>query len=214
MSGRLIALLCSIMIALTGCDHFERMETFSEMPLNDPYIAQEAAEVEIAGAQDGLLYLANSKRETYLLDSGDKLRVDIFGQENLSRIYNVDGGGYISIPLIGAVKARGISTFSLARRIASKLSEDYVKDPKVTVEISTYRPFFILGEVRNPGRFPYVNGMSVRTAVAIAGGYSPRAAEGEVTITRTIDGYTSKMDVSSDFTIKPGDTIYVNERFL
>ena len=120
--------------------------------------------LEPAPQRAPIVHRASARRETavsyeeepYELDSGDRLRVGVFGQENLSRDYAVDGGGYISMPLIGAVQARGITTFDLERRIAAKLKAKYVKDPKVTVEVQTYRPFFVLGEVRRPGQFPYV----------------------------------------------------------
>ncbi|MDH3581170.1 MAG: polysaccharide export protein [Hyphomicrobiales bacterium] len=150
----------------------------------------------------------------YRLDSGDRLRVVVFGQENLSRPYTVDGGGFISMPLIGAVKSRGSTTFELEDRIASKLRSKYVKDPKVTVEVQNYRPFFILGEVRRPGQFPYVSGMTVRTAVAIAGGYTERARESKVKLTRGKNGHEQTLKVSGSHPIRPGDTIYVMERIF
>ena len=155
-----------------------------------------------------------SESQPYRLDSGDRLRIVVFGQENLSRSYSVDGGGFISMPLIGATRARGSTTFELERRIAGKLRTKYVKDPKVTVEIQDYRPFFILGEVRRPGQFPYVNGMTVRTAVAIAGGYTERARESKVKLTRRINGHETTIKVPDSHSVRPGDTIYVKERFF
>ncbi len=150
----------------------------------------------------------------YRLDSGDRLRVVVFGQENLSRVYSVDGGGFISMPLIGAVKARGSTTFELEDRIAAKLRSKYVKDPKVTAEVQNYRPFFILGEVRRPGQFPYVSGMTVQTAVAIAGGYTERAREQKIKLTRRRNGQDVTVKVPGSYHVQPGDTIYVNERFF
>ena len=150
----------------------------------------------------------------YRLDSGDRLRVVVFGQENLSRTYTVDGGGFISMPLIGAVKSRGSTTFELEDRIASKLRSKYVKDPKVTVEVQNYRPFFILGEVRRPGQFPYVSGMTVQTAVAIAGGYTERARENKVKLTRGKNGQEQTLKVSGNHPVRPGDTLYVMERIF
>jgi polysaccharide export outer membrane protein len=115
----------------------------------------------------------------------------VFGQDNLSRVYGVDGSGYISLPLIGAVCARGLTTFQLAAAVAGELKRKYVKDPKVTAEVDAYRPFFILGEVRKPGQFAYVNGMNVETGVAIAGGYTERANERKVRLTRKFGGVMS-----------------------
>ena len=104
----------------------------------------------------------------YRLDSGDRLRVIVFGQDNLSRVYSVDTSGNVSMPLIGSVRARGLSTVQLGLDIEAELRRKYIKDPKVSVEIDAYRPFFILGEVRRPGGYPYVNAMTVEGAVAIA----------------------------------------------
>lgn len=150
----------------------------------------------------------------YLLDSGDKLRVFIYGQPNLSRVYTVDHDGWITVPLIGAVKARGLTTFDLEHSIKRKLGSQYVKDPHVTVDMQQNRPFFILGEVRNAGQYPYVSGMTVKTAVAIAGGYSERADERRMEITRRVNGVVERLEVPDDYVVKPGDTLKVYERFL
>jgi polysaccharide biosynthesis/export protein len=150
----------------------------------------------------------------YLLDTGDKLRIFVYGQPSLSRIYTVDHAGKISIPLIGHVHARGTTTSSLERSIKSRLSGQYVKDPHVTVDISQNRPFFILGEVRQAGQFPYLSGMTVQQAIAVAGGFSERANERSVMITRRINGFFEKLDVPLDYVLLPGDTIQVNERWF
>ncbi len=150
----------------------------------------------------------------YVLDSGDRLRLFVYGQPNLSRTYSVDGGGYISVPLIGAVRARNLTTFDLERAVADRLASKYVRDPKVSVEISTYRPFYILGEVRRPGQYPFVNAMTVETAVAIAGGFSDRAYVKSVKLTRIVDGYRTTVKVAPHTPVYPGDTIQVRERFF
>jgi polysaccharide export outer membrane protein len=152
--------------------------------------------------------------ETYTLDSGDKVRVIVFGQDNLSRLYSVDGSGAVAMPLIGAVRARGLTTFELAALIASKLKKKYIKDPKVTVEVETYRPFFILGEVNTPGQYPYVNAITVEAAVAIAEGYTERAKKRFVRLTRRFGGVMSTVKVPTDYPVQPGDTIYVLERLF
>ncbi|MGE0766130.1 MAG: polysaccharide biosynthesis/export family protein [Hyphomicrobiaceae bacterium] len=150
----------------------------------------------------------------YLLDTGDRLRVFVYGQPNLSRLYSVDHGGAISIPLIGRVPARGLTTYQLEARIKARLGTKYVKDPEVTVDIVQNRPFFILGEVRTAGQYPYVNGMTVRTAVAIAGGYSERADKRKIQITRRINGLVETLDVPDDYVVAAGDTLLVYERFF
>src|SRR5882724_8514856 len=106
----------------------------------------------------------------YRLDAGDKLRVVVYGQEGLTNTYAIDAGGSITMPLIGAVPARGRTPAGLASEITAKLRSGYIRDPSVAVEIESYRPFFILGEVAAPGQYPYVPNMSVESAVAIAGG--------------------------------------------
>ena len=121
----------------------------------------------------------------YKLDAGDKLRVVVYGQEGLTNTYAIDAGGSITMPLIGSVPARGRTPAGLAAEISAKLRNGYIRDPSVAVEIESYRPFFILGEVAAPGQYPYVPNMSVESAVAIAGGFSPRARRDSVTLTHT-----------------------------
>lgn len=150
----------------------------------------------------------------YLLDSGDRLRVFVYGQPNLSRVYTVDHDGNIAIPLMGLVSARGRTTGELQAAIKVALGRDYIKDPQVTVDIQQNRPFFILGEVKTAGQYPYVSGMTVETAVAIAGGYSERASSKRFRVTRRINGYVDQMTVPGDYVVLPGDTITVFERFL
>ncbi|MGE4127203.1 MAG: polysaccharide biosynthesis/export family protein [Hyphomicrobiaceae bacterium] len=150
----------------------------------------------------------------YLLDTADRLRVFVYGQPNLSRIYTVDHGGMITVPLIGAVKARGLTTFDLEGVIRRRLGTEYVRNPQVTVDVQQNRPFFILGEVKNAGQYPYVSGMTIQTAIAIAGGYSERASDRTFRITRRINGFVEQIEAPADYVVKPGDTVYVYERFL
>jgi polysaccharide biosynthesis/export protein len=150
----------------------------------------------------------------YLLDTGDRLRVFVYGQPNLSRLYIVDHDGKITVPLIGAVRARAHTTYQLEGMIRAKLGSQFVKDPQVTVDVQQNRPFFILGEVRNAGQYPYVSGMTAETAVAIAGGFSERANERKVRITRRIDGTMEVIEAPTDYVVQPGDTVYIFERFF
>ena len=152
--------------------------------------------------------------ENYRLDSGDRVRIVVFGQDNLSRVYSVDSSGSVAFPLIGPIRARGLTPSQLAGDIANQLRRKYIKDPKVTVEVDTYRPFFILGEVNKPGQYPYVNAMTVEAAVAIAEGYTERAKQRMVRLTRRFGGVMSTVMVPPDYPVQPGDTIYVLERFF
>ncbi|MBI5260432.1 MAG: polysaccharide export protein [Bradyrhizobium sp.] len=150
----------------------------------------------------------------YRLDAGDKLRVVIYGQDGLTNTYAIDAGGSITMPLIGAVPARGRTTAGLAAEISAKLRNGYIREPSVAVEIETYRPFFILGEVAAPGQYPYVPNMTVESAVAIAGGFSPRAKRDLVTMTHTDASGSMRVVVPLGTPVGPGDTIHVGERWF
>jgi polysaccharide biosynthesis/export protein len=150
----------------------------------------------------------------YTLDSGDRLRVVVFGQEGLTNAYLVDAAGCIDVPLIGQVLARGATTEELAYRIAAKLRNGFIREPHVAVEVVVYRPFFILGEVTAPGQYPYVPRMTAETAVAIAGGFTPRAFRRNLTVDRPVAGRIVRMSVPPSFPIRPGDTVNVQERWF
>ncbi|HEX8165132.1 MAG TPA: polysaccharide biosynthesis/export family protein [Beijerinckiaceae bacterium] len=151
----------------------------------------------------------------YTLSSGDRLRIIVFGQDNLSNIYAVDGSGRISMPLIGVVPVAGQTTAQVEHAIEAKLKAGYVREPKVTVEVDVYRPFFVLGEVTTSGQYPYVNGMTVQTAVAIAGGYTSRAAKDYAEVTRQVGpGQLVTGTVPITYPVRPGDTIVIKERWF
>jgi polysaccharide biosynthesis/export protein len=150
----------------------------------------------------------------YRLDAGDKLRIVVYGQEGLTNTYAIDAGGSITMPLIGSVPARGRTPAGLASEITGKLRNGYIRDPSVAVEIESYRPFFILGEVQAPGQYPYVPNMSVESAVAIAGGFSPRAMRDRVTLTHTDSSGSMRVVVPLGTGISPGDTVLVGERWF
>ena len=150
----------------------------------------------------------------YHLDAGDKLRVVVYGQEGLTNTYAIDAGGSITMPLIGSVPARGRTPAGLASEITGRLRNGFIRDPSVAVEIESYRPFFILGEVAAPGQYPYVPNMSVESAVAIAGGFSPRARRDRVTLTHTDNSGVMRMVVPLGTSLSPGDTVQVGERWF
>jgi polysaccharide export outer membrane protein len=165
-------------------------------------------------AYAGTAVTAPTTQSAYTLDSGDRLRVVVFGQDGLSNSYAVDASGHIAMPLIGSVTARGETTDQLAGRIADKLRDGYVRDPHVAVEIEAYRPFFILGEVTAPGQYPYVANMTAETAIAIAGGFGPRAFRDTVILNRTSNGQTMRMTIPLSYPLRPGDTVNVQERWF
>lgn len=150
----------------------------------------------------------------YLLDSGDRLRIQVFGQEGLTNSYIVDAAGNVSITLIGTVPARGITPTDLARRISERLRNGYVRNPHVSVEVEAYRPFFILGEVNAPGQYPFVPNMTAEAAIAIAGGFAPRARRSDVLVSRNYNGEIMRGAVPPEFPLRPGDTVTVRERWF
>jgi polysaccharide export outer membrane protein len=154
----------------------------------------------------------------YTLDSGDKLRIVVFGQDTLSNNYTVDAQGQVNLPLIGSVPARGSTTSQLSAAIASRLKQSYIRDPSVAVDVDTYRPFFVLGEVAFPGQYPYVPNMTVENAIAIAGGFTPRAAKDKVKVTRQVQvqgqAATARYELPLRMPVRPGDTITVTERWF
>ena len=150
----------------------------------------------------------------YKLASGDRLRVIVFGQDNLTNSFSVDGAGNIAMPLVGLVHAQGLTTAEFASTLEARLRGGYLREPKVSVEVEAFRPFFVLGEVGSSGQYPFVNGMTAQTAIAIAGGFSPRGDQGGVDVTRIIDGRPTTASVPLTFPVRPGDTITVRERFF
>ncbi len=152
--------------------------------------------------------------EPYKLDSGDRLRITVFEQSSLTNTYMVDKAGYVAFPLVGSVPARGTTIKQLEGLIARELTKGYIRNPDVSVEIDRYRPFFIMGEVGTSGQYTYVPGMTAQKAIAIAGGFSARANQENVDITRNINGEVVTGRVLITDPIMPGDTIYVRERLL
>lgn len=159
-------------------------------------------------------YFNASASQPYTLDSGDRLRVLVYGQDSLSNTYAVDGSGNISVPLIGSVPVRGMTTHAAALALQQRLRAGYLRDPQVSVEVDAYRPFFVLGEVTTAGQYPYINGMTVENAVAVAGGFTPRASHRSATLTRIIHGRAVTATVPMTQLVRPGDTIAVKERFF
>jgi polysaccharide export outer membrane protein len=147
----------------------------------------------------------------YVLDTGDKIHVTVFGKdnENLGGDFEVDGTGLVRLPLIGAMRAGGLTARALEDSITRALAAGYLIDPRVNVAIATYRPFFILGEVNKPGSYPYVNNMNALNAVALAGGYTQRAVESSIYIRRR--GETEERSYPADqrTEIHPGDIVRV-----
>jgi polysaccharide export outer membrane protein len=151
--------------------------------------------------------------EGYRLASGDQIRVTVFRHEDLSGEFQLDGLGNFSLPLVGQINADGMTVREAENAIREKLMAGYLVDPQVSVEVLNYRPFYILGEVKQPGSYPFVNGMTVLNAVALAGGYTYRASEGRITVTRGGSG-GRQVRAEPTTSILPGDIVNVPERFF
>ena len=150
----------------------------------------------------------------YRLDSGDQVRVIVFGQADLTNTYTVDQGGMIAMPLIGSIPARNRTTVQVESDIAAKLRAGYLRRPDVSVEVDRYRPFFAMGEVNAAGQYSYVTGMTVQSAVAIAGGFTPRADQSSVRVSRSFNGQIRTLQLKLTDPVMPGDTLYVRERLF
>jgi len=159
-------------------------------------------------------YAPSTYEQSYTLGPGDKLRVVVFGQQGISGSYTVDAGGNVTLPLAGTVPARSFTTRQLAKEITDRLKQGYVREPHVTVTVEAYRPFFILGEVTTPGQYPYVPNMTVEKAIAVAGGFAPRAQKQTVELTRDGNGQRFTGNVPLTYPMRPGDTIVVKERWF
>ena len=156
---------------------------------------------------------AVSQGYEYALGTGDQLRVTVFGHEDLSGEFEVDSGGRVTLPLVGDLLVVNRSLDNVEQLIVSALKPDYLKNPQVSVEIISYRPFYIIGEIASPGSYPYVGGMRVINAVAMAGGFTYRAVEDDLLITRA-KGNGKQEQVRQGTPVFPGDVIEVAERFF
>ncbi|MEF2552441.1 polysaccharide biosynthesis/export family protein [Aurantimonas sp. A2-1-M11] len=181
-----LAFIIAIAISLPGCAAYKPVSPAFHAMLNQPY----------------------------RMDSGDVLRVTVFEQAGLTGAYPVDKAGYVAFPLVGSIPARGRTTTQIEGEIADRLRNGYLNDPDVTAQVETYRPFFIMGEVATGGQYAYFPGMTVQKAIAVAGGFSPRAEQGTVDITRQVGKRIVSGRVLVSDPILPGDTVYVRERWF
>lgn len=150
----------------------------------------------------------------YKLGAGDKVKVTIFGEEDLSGEYEVNDQGELDLPLIGRVKAAGSDLTQMQTVIIEKYGASFLVNPKVSMEVLNYRPFFILGEVKNPASYPCTGRMTVINAIVLAGGYTPRANKHSIRIRRAGAKSSSEEEVDEDAPVLPGDVITVPERFF
>ncbi len=152
--------------------------------------------------------------QEYRIGAGDRLGMTVYGHDDLSGEFLVDGSGRVSLPLLGQVNANNKTITEFQNDVAVALDRDFIVNPRVSVEVVNYRPFFILGQVNNPGSYSYIEGMTARMAVALAGGFTRRARESTVVVVRGNDPEQKRIDVGLETSVLPGDTIEVERRFF
>lgn len=191
LQGFLLALLASWMVSLASA-------SAQAPPARQPVIAAPAAAPEGQPASEG-----------YVLGANDRLRLIVFGEPTLSGEFAVDDTGKVALPLIGEVVAGGLDVRAFERAIQQRLAEGYLRDPRVSVEVMTGRPFYILGEVTRPGQYPYVTGMSATNAVAVAGGFTPLADQTRLIVKHAGSETEEILPLTPTTVLKPGDTLRV-----
>jgi polysaccharide export outer membrane protein len=186
----------------------------SVLSATSPAVAQGAAKPAEQTVATGTAIdeLAAVDAAAYRLGSGDKVRITVFNEETLSGEYEVDGSGTLALQLIGSIKVLGKSIPEVTALIVGKLKQGYLQNPSVAIEVLHYRPFYVLGEVKEPGKYPYVSGMTVLNAIALAGGYTYRGKKDRAMVIRSSDPEKKEQRVAPNDVIMPGDIIRVPER--
>lgn len=213
------SLLCAVLLAAPSLSWAgpDRMPTRPSNTRSNDDSGEAASTMpspaDVGGATASMPNVGSSSQE-YVLGAGDRVRLTVYGETDLSGEYEVGSNGYISMPLIGDIRATGQPLRDFERAVRAKLAEGYLRDPRVSAQVVNYRPFFILGEVTKPGSYPYVNGMTILNAVALAGGYTYRADKTGVTITHAHDPEKRETAAPQESTVMPGDIIRVPERFF
>jgi protein involved in polysaccharide export with SLBB domain len=157
---------------------------------------------------------AQSASAAYVLGPGDKVRLIVFGEQNLSGEYTVAGSGVVALPLIGEVKAAGLTVPALTEAIRTRLADGYLRDPQVAMEVMGYRPYYLFGEVSRPSQYPYTNDLTVLNAVAAAGGFTYRADQKWVFIRHQGSTKEERVRLTGLTLVAPGDTLRFRARLF
>ncbi|MFT3966541.1 MAG: polysaccharide biosynthesis/export family protein [Sphingobium sp.] len=168
----------------------------------------------VANAQAAPAAVSSSAESGYNLGVGDKVRIIVFNEPTLSGEFAVGSDGGLSLPLIGDVRATGRSVQEVVKDIEAKFGDGYLRSPKVSMDVLTYRPYYILGEVSKPGEYPYFSGLTVMNAVARAEGFTYRANKRKVFIKHAGETTESLVPLSPGLVVRPGDTVRVGERYF
>ncbi len=149
-----------------------------------------------------------------LIQPGDRINMIVYGETNLTGIYIVNPSGTLSLPLIGTIRAAGRTRAEIEKEITNKYSNGYLQEPKVTISVVEFRPFYIMGEAEHPGQYPYYSGLNVLTAISTAGGLNYRASRTTVLIERAGEDVWKEYPMVADVPILPGDLIRIPERYF
>jgi len=158
--------------------------------------------------------IASIAEKPYRLQPGEKVRITVFGETGLSGEYQIDPAGFISLSLAGVVKAAGLTENELQQKLVELYSKEYLRNPKITVSVSEFRPFYIIGEVEKPGAYPYTSGLNVLSAIAIAGGTTYRASRSRIFIQHPGESGLREYTSSAAIPIMPGDIIQIPRRYF
>lgn len=215
---RRLSALCALLFVLSACaGHFDdpsptaapSTESTAEAQIPAASASRPPAEVTAAAK---VAEVATSD-DDYRLGAEDKLKVTVFGEADLSGEFVVDSSGVIAVPYVGQIPVKGLTLREFERTYATKLKDaEILRDPRVSAEVTSFRPIYVLGEVKKPGQYAYVSGMTVQKAVALAEGYTYRASESTVEITRA--GKKNSVTVTPQTKVLPGDEIRIPERFF
>jgi len=176
--------------------------------------AGDTSMMQLASAGGASTASLRGSTSDYKLGPNDHTRIIVFGQPTLTGEYVLDGNGVLAFPLIGNIRATGMTPAELQHTIAGKLDPDYLRNPSVSVEVSTRRPFYVIGEVQKPGSYPFVTDMNVLTAIATAGGNTYRANMYDFYVKRMQNGRVVRVAATQQTMLQPGDTVEVRERYF
>lgn len=196
MLRSVLVLICGACICLSGCMQNTLVPT--NQNLNSVTLNEDIA----------------SDLKLYRFNTGDSLRVLVYGEDDLSAVYKINAEGTISFPLIGVINLAGLNVYEAESLISDQLANGYLKNPSVSVEVTEYRPFSVLGEVNDAGNYSYQEGMSIADAIASAGGFTYRAHKNQFETLRRSDEGWNRVFTSIDAPLLPGDVIYVRERLF
>ncbi len=217
MMARFTALWIAAVMVVPGVASAQQTPTIPAVS-TPPVAAQTAPGVPAVSSSQGTI---NSIGQTtgdvtyqYHLGLGDKVSVSVFGESDLGGTFVVSSEGKLSLPLIGDFPAAGMTAAELKSKIENAYRQGYLKDPKVTVDVMSFRPFYILGEVNKPGEYPYDSGMTVVNAVALASGFTYRADQKHVFIKHVNQLKETEVPLTTSQAVEPGDTIRISERYF